>query len=148
MFEFAYSVELMVSHPTLDPTIITRTLGLTPSLHSKSGDDLYEADGKPRGRKALLSCWFCQLHKRRALNARHTPLDSFLASWVEKLMPHSELFRRINEEGGEVCFRIAWLATRSYTTSVLTPKTLGECSRLGIRLEISVIVREPHGHNR
>ncbi len=142
MFGFSYFVDLKVVHPNLDPKVVTQALRLTPRLRSKSGEELFDVGGKPRGRRAALSCWSCRLHRQKVLDSSRVTVDDFLASWIPKLKPHLRLFSSINRERGEAKFSVGWLAASSYSTEVFTPKTLQECGDLGIGLEVNMIVGE------
>ena len=142
MFEFTYTVNLIVVHPSMDPELITQALGLKPELESKAGADLVNKRGQSRMRKAALTHWSCRLHEEPKLNSQSMPLGEYLNSCIENLKPNQDLFKRINAEGGEIQFRIGWHSDSSYTTGVLGYETLATCGTLGIGVELNVIASE------
>jgi len=139
MFEYSYSINLNVVHPSMDPKIITRALDLKPDIESRSGAELVSKRGQARMRKAVLTHWSCRLHEEPKLNSQTRPLGEYLNSCIEMLKPHQALFKRINTEGGEVQFRVGWYSDSSYTTGVLDYETLAACGSLGIGLELNMI---------
>ena len=139
MFEFRYSVQLVFIRPSIDPKIITDALGMQPDIQSRAGTETFDVHGKSRGRNASLSVWNRRLHEQPTLNSEQVPLESLIAQWTERLHAHEALVHRVNDEGGEVKFRIGWYAEGSYTTEVLDSHALEFCGRVGLGLEINVI---------
>lgn len=140
MFEFSYSASLVVVHPNLDPGVITRTLGLQPRMEAKAGSDRYDRRGNPLHRKAILSCWNHQLHEDSVMDSAVHPLSDLIDNWLLKLSPHGGFFQQINSEGGEVQFKINWFSDSPYTTAVFQPKVLENCGKIGLGIELNMIV--------
>ena len=140
MFEFFYSVELSITHPTMAPEVLTHSLGLNPTLHTKAGEERTNIRGKPLGRKARLSTWRCNLHDEPRLDSKVTPLSAFINSWIQKLTPNAGLFEKINNEGGEAQFSVCWYAgDTSYATGILESATLKKCGALGLDIELNIV---------
>lgn len=140
MFEFSYSGTLTLVHPHLDPSVITRTLGLQPQSQAKAGSERYGRRGQPLDRKAVLSVWSCRLHEEVTLNSGVFPLASFIDTWLQRLSVHRDFFHQIDSEGGEVQFKVNWFSDSPCTTAVLPPNTLEETGKLGVGIELNMIV--------
>ena len=109
MNPFLYSVSLRISHPDIDPRLITDTLHIQPKGTWKFGEPRMTPTGTPLEGVNRNSFWH---HKFSA------PDDgqcfSFIRSVTLALQPHRDFFHRLRAEGGDIEFFIGWFGNGNF----------------------------------
>jgi hypothetical protein len=93
MHPFRYAVSLRISHPGIDASVVSDTLGLVSKRTSP----------------AIPSIW---------THAYDVPHDSECAAFIESaasaLQPHATFLRRIRAGGGRVEFFVGWFGDKNF----------------------------------
>jgi hypothetical protein len=109
MNTFRYRVSLRISHPNIDPKIITQTLGLLPKRTWKSGQPRETPTGQPLQGVNKDSYWY---------HAYDTPDDEQCAGFVHSaavaLQQHRDFFHRLRGEGADIQFFIGLFSSRNF----------------------------------
>ncbi len=151
-----YTAFLRVRHPSIDPALVTTTLGLTP-IHAWAAGSVREAVGAEgaRGRHSD-SYWLAPLgdaawqpaRSPAAVTAaaigkgvwpltRALPLEAFLLGQLRLLMPNKAFFARLKDEGA-ACELAVTLSPDERWNVDLPPALLRSLADLNIGLSIEV----------
>lgn len=109
MNPFQYSVSLRISHPDIDPKIITEALHIQPRGAWKFGEPRVTPTGKPLDGTNRNSFWYHQFPTRD-----DGQCFSFIHSVALALQPHRDFFHRLRAEGGDIEFFIGWFGNRNF----------------------------------
>src|SRR5262245_41194020 len=108
MNTFRYRVSLRISHPSIDPAIITETLRLEPKRTWKNAEPRKTVAGQPLEGINKDSYWY---------HAYETPDDERCAAFVQSatvaLQQHREFFHRLRCEGADIQFFIGLFSSRN-----------------------------------
>ncbi len=108
MAKFRYKVSLRVSSKSVRPNEIADRLGLSPRIAHVMGEARSTPKGAPlKGVYSTNQCLF-ELGPRRG-----ELLNAMLERIVDDLIPHSELFLKISENGGACEFFVGWFSPRN-----------------------------------
>ena len=97
---YSYSVSLRISHPTIEPGALTKSLGLKPSNAWRAGEPRRTPTGRPLRGNNRSSFWTARLIQKRFATTPARSLETALAAQVRRLKKHRALLRRIQEGGG------------------------------------------------
>jgi hypothetical protein len=105
MAPYRYSISLRITHPSIDPTLITAELGSDPRRSWRAGLERRAPDGELLRGINQQSFWVgSHLEGESGVVA----LSEALHGLLEKLERHRAFFRRLRDEGGVVEFFIGW----------------------------------------
>ena len=136
-FEFQYSIELMIVHPSIDPSIITKQIiELRPRTEIKVGTEIVSPRGFPTGRKAQSSVWSASLHDAKRLYSEVNPISQFIGDRLTNLERHREFLRDLSD-GGYVVLRIDWFSETSHSASCLESGVVRRCADFGLGIELN-----------
>jgi hypothetical protein len=139
----SFSVSLRVRHPSLDPDIITGTLGITPEHFWGCGEPRRSASGTKLGGKHRETYWSATLPEPMG---QHLPGQSSwpvepgmqLARHVILLKRHRTFFDRIRSEGGDAGL-VVELAPEAETAFRLDAVVMRQLAELGLAVEFEII---------
>ena len=128
-----YDVELLIAHPTIDPSQITIALGLEAKHSRRVGNSRMTPKGK------LLQGNYPDTRWRHS--TRYTTQDQQFADKVEllvkRLEPHKTFLRNLSAEGGSATIVIQFLGD-GYFGDEIPVSTLARIADLGLSLSIEV----------
>src|SRR5213075_663764 len=93
----SFQVTLAISHPSIDPSDISRALSLAPSRQTRAGQQRVTPTGKLLNGTYLFSSWGHDFDTR-AVN----DLSEFLPGLLDRLTPHATYFLELVRDGGNV----------------------------------------------
>ncbi len=98
--DLVFHVRLIIRHPTLDPSLISETLGLAPHLAGSAGSPRYTPKGRLTGtfRETVWS-YSEQIRRSRQVAVA-------LERIVGLLEPHAAFVSDITSSGGSVCLTL------------------------------------------
>ncbi len=128
----SFSVSLSVTHPDIDPAIVSQALGLTPAQATRAGASRTTPRGDPLEGTYSFTCW---RHQFEVDGARE--LAPVLQDLVERLQPHAEFFSRVVREGGRIELFCGVLAGGNWD-EVLPYELLGRLAALAVDLRLDV----------
>jgi hypothetical protein len=128
-----YSVSLHVSHPDIDPELISRALALQPTHRAtRMGEVKTTPKGTPREGRWEFSHWS---HNFEIV--QDGELAAFMWRLTEMLEPHGDFLRRIVDEGGAVeCF--VGIFTDTNCDQILPFDLLGKLAELRVDLRLDL----------
>ncbi|HTB84586.1 MAG TPA: DUF4279 domain-containing protein [Candidatus Sulfotelmatobacter sp.] len=133
MHPYTYTISLRVRHPTLDPQIITDTLGMQPRITNRVGEP----------RTTLTGAVLDGIYTRTYWCADFTPPDDsevgeFLGRIVTQLGRYRLFFKQIRDAGGSVEFFIGLFADGVNIGTTLSHDVLASVGDMGIDLTFDI----------
>ena len=149
----SFTISLHIKHPTIDPNLITQTLGVSPD-HSWACGEPKRTGGAPPGvRRNSFWCatllpqpmaaGFTDLLKESAKvqRAMEIPNQDFATSLSVKLLllrRHQEFIQRLVDEGGELSF-VVELQISELSGFKMDPSLTRQLGALGATLEFQFV---------
>jgi hypothetical protein len=144
-----FQLSLRVRHPSLDPTDLSRELGIEPVHSFRAGDPRPVRSVRTRASVYAESYWLGMLRSPEWPPAgpfegrlRSAAISSFGgALWlavVRFLHVHGRLLRRIRAEGGQVSLLLA-VVPESTNGLTVAPQISRVLSELGVALELEFV---------
>ena len=129
---FEFAVSLRVTHPDIDPAVITDVLGVTPDRCWKVGDPRVT----PKG--AALEGVYRESHWIAALgNGSDGEIAHCLEQALDRLSRHGTFLTDLRKGGGDLQLFVFW-GGNGNTGAVLDAALLGRMAELGIDLRLDV----------
>ncbi len=126
-----FEVQLFIVHPTLDPSEISRLLGLEAHFSHRVGDR------RRTPKQRLLTGIYPDTRWRHCI--RYTVAEQHFASevikFVERLEAHKEFLANVSSKGGKASIIICFLGD-GYFSDELPPETLAKLADLGLGLAV------------
>jgi hypothetical protein len=96
-----YDIRLLFRHPTIDPDLITSTLGIEPSMQRRAGDRVIGIDGKVRRSIEERSVWSVWVAYEAEEDSHELVmrLQERLAMFLQPLSRHASFVRQLSAEG-------------------------------------------------
>lgn len=95
--DYRFGIRLLIRHPTIDPSLISKKLNLTPQHFWRAGADRKTPQGDPLPGKYTDTMWG---YSYEIEGARYFFKE--VAAFAEKLKPHKVLLDSIIDTGGFV----------------------------------------------
>ena len=146
----SFSISLRVRHPSMDPDIITGTLGIAPEHFWGCGEPRRSASGAKLGGTHRETYWSATLPDTLAQQGLVTPAQSagqsawhvepatFLARQVIQLKRHRTFFDQLRAEGGDASLMIE-MAPEAETAFRLDAVVMRQLAELGLAVEFEII---------
>ena len=141
MADYRFCVSLRVTHPSLDPDEVTRTLGIEPFRQWMVGEPRLNHEGKPLEGVSRETFWAANLHDKHRLCSKNVYLEDFLKETNQKLKPHTEYFSGLVKSGGYVEYFIGWFGEYCIGAT-LDPELMNSTSSLSIAIGLDIYVGE------
>jgi hypothetical protein len=137
------SISLRVRHPSLDPDVITGTLGITPEHFWGCGEPRRSASGAKLGGTHRETYWSATLPEPLG---QHSPGQSqflmepaaLLARHVIQLKRHRAFFDQLRAEGGDASLLLE-LAPEAETAFRLDASIMRQLAELGLAVEFEIL---------
>jgi hypothetical protein len=137
--DFRYSVSLHVSHPDIDPDLISQELGLQPTHRPTCrGEAKTAPNGTPRDGYWEFSHW-----SHRFEIVQDGELVTFLQHLAATLEPHREFLRGLEEDGGVVEFFVG-IFTDTNCDQILPFDLMGKLADLRVNLRLDLYGSQLH----
>ncbi len=120
---YEYSISLRLrEHPSIDPKVISRELGMRPHLAWRAGDKRVTPTGDPLQGVRQVSYWSKTLSPRRAWIRAEIGSAAIAERRIEKLLErlksHAAFLRRFRRERGSVEIWISTYSHRNYPLEI------------------------------
>ena len=144
----SFSISLRVRHPSMDPDIITGTLGVAPEHFWGCGEPRRSASGAKLGGTHRETYWSATLPDTLAQQGLSQPEQAtwhiepatFLARHVIQLKRHRAFFDQIRAEGGDASLMIE-LAPEAETAFRLDAAVMRQLAELGLAVDFEIITQ-------
>lgn len=149
----SFTINLHIKHPTIDPELITQTLGMTPD-HSWACGEPKRSVAAPQGVRrnsfwcatllpAPATAGFSDLFKesaklQRAVEMASRDFPSALSARLLLLRRHQEFIQRLVEEGGELSL-VVELQTSELSGFKMDPTLTRQLGTMGVTLEFQFV---------
>lgn len=141
MNPYEYKVSLRITHPTMDPHIITGTLGKEPFRSWQAGSPRKTPKGDPLEGVYKETYWSARLTKNESISSEEVPLESFLLEETNLFKNHSSFLGNIKDSGGKIEYFIGVFGNSNmgceFNTELLT-----SINNLGIELSLDIYSSE------
>lgn len=149
----SFSISLRVRHPSMDPDIITGTLGIAPEHFWGCGEPRRSASGAKLGGTHRETYWSATLPEalpqqglslgqsslgQSSQSQWHVEPAAFLARQVIQLKRHRVFFDQLRAEGGDASLMIE-LAPEAETAFRLDAAVMRQLAELGLAVEFEII---------
>lgn len=128
---YSFSLSLRIWHPNIDPTCITRTLGVKPKYSSMAGNPRQTPNGRPLGGIYAESYWCSDPFDRGEYLSADQIAEDVTTGLLEVLRPHKKFLLLIQEQGGRSHLTVNSFSRRNYTL-ILPPDLLIEIAELSL----------------
>ena len=133
MQNFSFVVAIRIWHPSIDPAVISTTLGLAPRHQSKAGEPRVTPKGRPLGGTYAESHWSADPFARGEYLSHEDRVEDVFMDVVEFLAPNKAFLLSLREQGARLHLQVATHSNRNYAL-VFAPELLAQCAQLGICL--------------
>lgn len=131
---YYYMISLRLTHPSIDPSVFSQTLGLEPQTTWHAGKSRKTPKGTPLEGTYQESFWTCQITEDKWPDKE---LVEALLEILDQLEPHKEFFHRLVSEGGNAEFFIGWFFDGN-SGDVFDQKILARLVDLKINLSFDI----------
>lgn len=133
MQDFSFVVALRIWHPSIDPEIITKQLGLSPSHQSKAGAPRITPKGRALGGVYTESYWSTDPFNGRDYRSYEDRIDEVLFDIISHLESKREFLLVLKDSGARMHLQVSTHSNRNYAL-VYPPELLMRSAQLGLSL--------------
>jgi hypothetical protein len=126
---YSHILNLRISHPALDPDLVTRTLGFKPQIAWRNGEPRQTPKGTHIGGLRTEGYWSADPFEYGWRDSTDALVEDALEELVTSLEPHREFLIGISL-GGPVRIWVSSQSTRNYSLD-LAPSMLVRIASLG-----------------
>jgi len=124
-------VSLRVTHPYVDPAVITAELGMEPDVVHRTGDPRVAPKGTQLQGVHSQSYWSCRVQ----MDA--TRLPEIIARTNAQLLKKAAFLEKLTETGGKLEYFVGWYPS-PHAGETLDWALLEQCGRLRVNLAFDV----------
>jgi len=135
--DYEFAMSLGVRHPDIDPTQITRALGLQPGHAWSKGEPRTDAAGAALSGSHRASYWFCEIASRPGLPDENASLESAISRLLQMLRKSIGFMQGLNDGGGGAELFVTIFARGEFRIELLAEEA-ALLGRTGISLTIEV----------
>ena len=137
MYPYKYSVALRISHPTMNPDIITKKLGLQPFRKWMAGERRSTPKGNILKGINRETYWVAELHSEKRLLSRKMTLEDFLTEQLARFKKMEIYFANIRKAGGRIEFFVGLFCDNNTGVEV-SSRLLAGMGKLGIDVSLDI----------
>ncbi len=131
MQDYKFSIALRIWHPSIDPQVITKKLGLQPKFTAFAGQLRQTPNGRPLGGTYAESYWSSDPFGRGEYSSTDNRAEDALAEVLEVLRPHKQFLLLLREQDARIYLQVSSFSGRNYNLE-LSPQFLASCVELGL----------------
>lgn len=140
MSDYEFTMSLRVQHPRIDPTEITRALGIRPQHTWRAGEPRRDPAGVSLEGTHRDSYWVASLMAEPQLAAAHIDVESEMLRAATQLRRSSDFLQSLADQGGAAQIEVSLFAREDFRLE-LSPDLLLLFGRLGLTVIFDV---QPH----
>jgi hypothetical protein len=137
MSDYEFMMSLRIRHPRIDPTEITRVLGIEPQHGWRAGDLRRDPKGDELGGTHRESYWMGCLMTMPALARDHVSVETELEHTLGTLRRCFHFLETLKTEGGSAELHVSLYARAEFRLEFL-PESLALIGRLGLAVVLEV----------
>jgi Domain of unknown function (DUF4279) len=143
MSDYEFTISLCIRHPGIEPSEITRALGIEPQHMWKSGDCRLGSTGESLEGTYRESYWMGRLMDEPQLSSELVSVEGVLLQTLTQLRRSQDFLTRLSESGGVGELHISMFARRNFRLE-LPPQFLAVLGRLGLGIALEVHSQPAH----
>lgn len=128
---YSHALALRIWHPDVDPSSISKALGMEPRRSWRVGDLRATPKGTPLQGRNAESYWSADPFGNDWRPSTDDTVEDALAELIKALRPHKDFLLSLVTEGGRVLVHASTQGWRNYALE-LSPALLGQLSELGV----------------
>jgi len=144
MSEYEFTISLRLRHPSIDPSEITQTLGLTPQHTWKAGDARRGPGGGTLEGVYRESYWMGRLMHEPAQSSAQVSVESVLLQTLAQLRRSHGFLERLDADGGIAELHVSLFAREDFQLE-LSAQSLNLLGRLGLAITLDIHPRPAGG---
>ena len=133
MQSYSFSVALRIWHPSVDPEVISRNLGLKAKFSAQAGAERTTLRGRKLSGTHAESYWHSDPFEHGEYASIDDVAEDVLAQVVELLAPKRAFLLLLREQGARLHLQVASFSHRNYAIE-LSPSFLAACAELGLSI--------------
>ena len=137
MSEYEFTVSLRLRHPVIDPSTITRTLGIEPQHTWKAGEARRDPAGGTLEGVYRESYWMGRLMDEPQLSSARMSVESVLLQTLAHLRRSHDFLEQLHADGGVAELHVSLYAREEFRLE-LSEEALGLLGRLGLAVALDV----------
>ena len=143
MSDYEFIISLRILHPTIDPSTITRTLGIEPQHSWKAGDPRRSPAGGELEGVFRQSYWTGRLMEKPQLSSERLSVESVLVQILAQLRRAHDFLEQLNTDGGVAELLVSLYARENFRLD-LSAESLALLGRLRLAVALDVHPHSPH----
>jgi hypothetical protein len=128
---YSFRASLRIWHPSVDPSLISKELGIDPRHSAMAGQRRRTPKGYPLDGVYAESYWSSDPFKREEVQSTDLIVEDSVAEIIDSLTPHKTFLNRLRAEGGRILLQVSSYSNRNYAFE-LSPELLRQCAELGL----------------
>jgi hypothetical protein len=140
MSDYEFTMSLRIRHPHVEPTEITRILGIEPQHTWRVGDPRRDAGGGALGGSYRESYWMGRLMAEPQLASDHVGVESEVLRTLAQLRRSFGFLEELKAQGAEGELLVSIFARDDFRLEFV-PESLALLGRLGLTVALEV---KPH----
>ncbi|MFZ6871481.1 DUF4279 domain-containing protein [Undibacterium sp. Di27W] len=137
MQNYSYRLSLQIWHPNIDPSFITKRLGITPRHAQMCGMQRQTPRGQLLDGKYAESYWFADPFERGEYLSTDISLEDAMAEVFDELTPHTQFLLMLREQGARIHLKASSYGNRNYAVE-LSPQFMLRCAGLGVSFVVDI----------
>lgn len=131
MQNYSFSLSLQIWHPNIDPSFITKRLGMTPRRSWMFGTQRQTPKGQLLDGVYAESYWWAEPFERGESLSTDIILEDALAEVMEELTSHAQFLLMLREQNARLHLKASSYGKRNYALE-LSPQFMQRCAGLGL----------------
>ena len=137
MCDHEFALSLSVRHPDIDPSRITRALGMQPGHVWRKGEQRLDSAGDVLGGSHRASYWLCEIAPRHAFSGERISVEGELSRVLDVLRQSADFMQEMRRGGGESELFVT-IFTRGDLRVELLPEAAALLGRMGVAITIEI----------
>jgi DNA modification methylase len=131
MQRYSFTISLRIWHPSIDPAMITGTLGLPAQHSATAGQPRKTPKGHALDGVHAESYWHSDPFERGEYSSTDESAEDALAEVLQVLKPNGSFLVLLRNQGARIHLQVSSFSGRNYALE-LSPEFLAGCAELGI----------------
>ena len=137
MSDYEFTMALSIRHPNVEPTEITRALGIEPQHSWKVGDQRRGAEGEVLDGTYRETFWTARLMTEPELASDGVSVESVLLRTLAQLRKSFDFFTDLSRIGGVAELQVSIFGREDFHLEFL-PESLSLLGRLGLVISLNI----------
>jgi len=140
MSDYEFTIALCVRHPTIDPSSITRSLGIEPQHSWRAGEVRRGPAGETVEGVYHQSYWTGRLMEEPQVSSEQTTVERLLLNTLNQLRRSHDFLQELSTDGGSAELTVSLFARGVFRLD-LSPETSALLGRLRLTIAFDI---HPH----